>query len=881
MKLFSSGVPTIARAATAGVLAAFALLTPTPASANEQPVVSERGSGSAATARVERRAAAVVEAVAVPANGPIMLDGKLNEEIWQQAPAIVDFIQRDPAEGAPPTMRTEARVAYDANALYVAIRAHDTDADRIVGILTRRDQRSPSDWIRIVVDSYFDKRSAYEFGVNPVGVKTDRYYFNDGQSDDSWDAVWDVQVERDETGWRAEFRIPFSQLRFNNTSGGPVGLAVIREVGRLAETSSWPLLSRNANGFVSQFGELRGLKMSGAPKRFELMPYSVGKIESQPVDDADPLVESPDPGGSLGLDLKYAVTPGLTLTATANPDFGQVEADPAVVNLDAFETFFPERRPFFVEGSGTFRFNMDCNDGNCTGLFYSRRIGRAPQGSAETEDDEYSKQPAAATIIGAGKLTGRVGGFSIGALTALTAREDAEIAGAGSIDYRSQTIEPLTGYTVLRARKEFQNQSSLGFMTTATNRQLEPSVDFLADNAYAGGIDYDWRLSPMYSVSGYFAGSHIQGSPESMVRLQEGTVHSYQRTDADYLEVDPLATTLSGHGGSVSFGKISGESTRFSTFVGYKSPGFDTNDLGFMRRADERNQSNWFQWRNFKPGKYVRTRNFNINQYAGWNFGGDRLYSGGNINSHWTFTNYYTIGGGFNLDAAPFRDRVTRGGPGVLGNPARNLWYYVNTDNRKSFSLYYEGGHWADTKNSSRHNILPGFNWRATSSMSLNIGLRYFINNDDSQWVENLDLEDGTQRYVFGRIGQKTMSFNTRFNYTMTPTLSLQVYAEPFVSAGKYTNYKELVDGRAPEYGDRYRPYAYDGNADFNIRSFRTTNVLRWEYRPGSQLFLVWQQGKSETQDYGDFSFSRDFGGVFAAPSNNTFLIKFSYWLNM
>lgn len=863
MRFLCGGLPAMARGATAGMLAAALGLIPTDSAANERRVVA-------------------AEAVAVPLTSPIVLDGRLNEEIWQQAPTIVDFVQREPAEGAPATMRTEAHIAYDNDALYVAVRANDTDADRIVGILTRRDQRSPSDWIRIVVDSYFDRRSAYEFGVNPVGVKTDRYYFNDGQSDDSWDAVWDVEVERDGAGWRAEFRIPFSQLRFNNTTGGPVGFSIIREIGRLAETSSWPLLSRNANGFVSQFGELRGLKMGGAPKRFELMPYSVGKVDTRDVDITDPLTDSPDPGGAIGLDLKYAVTPGLTLTATVNPDFGQVEADPAVVNLDAFETFFPERRPFFVEGSGTFRFNMDCNDGNCTGMFYSRRIGRAPQGSADASDDEFSKSPDSATIIGAAKLTGRVAGFSIGALTAATAREDAEIAGVNSVGHRDQTVEPLTGYTVLRARKEFNNQSSLGFMTTSTNRQLDSDVSFLADNAYAGGIDYDWRLSQMYSVSGYFAGSHIKGSTEAIERLQESNVHSYQRPDADYIELDPLATSMSGHSGSISFGKISGESTRFSTFVGYKSPGFDTNDLGFMRRADERNQSNWFQWRNFRPGKYVRTRNFNINQYSGWNFGGDRLYSGGNVNSHWTFTNYYSIGGGYNVDAASFRDRVTRGGPGVRGNPTKfNVWYYMNSDNRKALSFYYNGSHWSDTKDSARWDISPGVNWRATASMSLNVGLRYVVNHDDSQWVENVEDDDGSTRYVFGRIDQKTVSFNTRFNYTMTPTLSLQVYAEPFVSAGDYSNYKELVNGRAEKYEDRYRPYAYSGNADFNIRSFRTTNVLRWEYRPGSQLFLVWQQGKSDDQEYGDFRFGRDFRGVFSAPSRNVFLIKFSYWLNM
>ena len=842
-----------------------ALLTPTTSAANERRLI-----------------VAAVDAVAIPATSPIVLDGKLNEEIWQQAPVVTEFLQRDPDEGRAPSHRTEARMAYDEGALYVAVSAYDSDPDKIVGILTRRDQRSPSDWIRIVVDSYFDRRSAYEFGVNPVGVKTDRYYFNDGQSDDSWDAVWDVEVEKDATGWRAEFRIPFSQLRFNNTSGGPVGFSIMREVGRLAETSTWPLLSRNANGFVSQFGELRGLKMSGAPKRFELMPYSLGKVDTRQVDVSDPLAHSPDPGGSFGLDMKYAVTPGLTLTATANPDFGQVEADPAVVNLDAFETFFPERRPFFVEGSGTFRFNMDCNNGECTGMFYSRRIGRAPQGSANTLDGEYSKKPDSATIIGAAKLTGRVAGFSIGALTAATAREDAEIAGLNALGHRDQTVEPLTGYTVLRARKEFTNQSSLGFMTTSANRQLDTDVSFLANNAYSGGIDYDWRLSPMYNISGYFAGTHIAGNADAIRRLQENNVHSFQRTDAEYLGVDPNATTLSGHAGSVSFGKISGESTRFSSYVGYKSPGFDTNDLGFMRRADEGNQSNWFQWRNFKPGKYVRTRNFNISQYAGWNFGGDRTYSGANINSHWTFANYYSIGAGTNVDAAPFRDRVTRGGPGVLGNATKyNVWYYANTDNRKALSFFFNGNHWADRFNSSRYGYGPGLNWRPTSSMSLNMGVWYNVNQDDSQWVRNETLADGNQRYVFGRINQRTLSISTRFNYTLTPTLSLQVYAEPFVSAGAYSNFKELVDGRAEQYEDRYQPYAYGGNADFNIRSFRTTNVLRWEYRPGSQLFLVWQQGKSDYQQFGDFRFGRDFDGVFSAPSRNVFLVKFSYWLNM
>ena len=848
----------------ARLIAAIALLAPTLITASERRVTG-----------------LTVEAVAVPANGPIVLDGKLNEEIWQQAPVISEFQQREPAEGQPPTFKTEARVAYDDAAIYIGVRAFDSDASKLVGILTRRDQRSPSDWIRIVVDSYFDKRSGYEFGVNPVGVKTDRYYFNDGNSDDSWDAVWDVEVEKDADGWRAEFRIPFSQLRFNNTAGGPVGFAVIREVGRLAETSTWPMLSRNANGFVSQFGELTGLKMGGTPKRFELMPYTVARLNTQPVEHGNPLAHSPDPNASLGLDLKYAVTPGLTLTATANPDFGQVEADPAVVNLDAFETFFQERRPFFVEGSGTFRFNMDCNDGNCTGLFYSRRIGRSPQGFADTVDGEYSKQPDTATILGAAKLTGRLGGFSLGALTAVTAREDAEIASASSLVRRNQNVEPLTGYTVIRARKEYRNQSSLGLMTTSTNRQLAPQLNFLSKNAFAGGVDYDWRLSPMYAVQGYWATTHIKGSTEAITRLQENNVHGFQRPDADYLGVDRDTTALNGQAGAIGLSKISGESTRFNSNFSFKSPGFDSNDLGFMRHADEKTMGNWFQWRDFKPGKYVRTYAFNLNQYAGWNYGGDRLWSGANVNMHWSWANYYSNGFGINYDAANYRDRVTRGGPGVLGNPGKSIWYYFNTDNRKPLSFYYSGNHWADRFGSSRHGYNPGVNWRPTSSISLNAGIRFDINHDDAQWVSNVKEASGLKRYVFGRIDQTTVGINARFNYTMTPNLSLQVYAEPFVSAGDYSNFRELVNGRADNYADRYRAYAYSRNPDFNYRSFRTTNVLRWEYKPGSSLFVVFQQGKSDGRDFGDFQFRRDLGGVFSAPSHNVFLVKFSYWLNI
>jgi hypothetical protein len=826
----------------------------------------------------DTRTAVVIDAIAVPATSPITVDGRMSEPVWLQAPSISEFVQREPAEGSAPSQRTDARVAFDDNALYVGVRAYDSEPTRIVGMLTRRDQRSPSDWIKVVVDSYFDRRSAYEFAVNPVGVKTDRYYFNDGASDDSWDAVWDVEVARDGDGWVAEFRIPFSQLRFNSTDGGPVGFAVIREVGRLAETSTWPLLSRNANGFVSQFAEMRGLRMSGSPKKLELLPYTLASMSLSP-DSANPLHGPRDPSASIGLDMKYALRPGLTMTATVNPDFGQVEADPAVVNLDAFETFFQERRPFFVEGSGTFQFNVDCNDGQCTGLFYSRRIGRSPQGSVVLGANEYSESPIAATILGAAKLTGRVGKFSIGALSAVTAEEEALIAGTNLLR-RTQAVEPLSGYSVMRARREFANQSNIGFMMTSTNRRLVDGVSFLPEDAYTGGVDYDIRLSPRYSVNGFWAGSRVEGSTDAIERLQRNNVHAFQRPDAEHVELDVTRTMLPGHAASAAFSKIGGEKTRFSANYGFKSPGFDMNDLGFQRRADERYESHWFQMRDMVPGRFTRSFIWNLNQYAGWNFDGDRLWSGGNINMHWTWKNYYTTSFGFNINGAPFRDRVTRGGPGVLGNSNLATWHNFATDGRKSVSASYSGYYENDRQGTMRSNSSWQVTWRPTAATSLSTGFRYNINNDDAQWVTNETVGDDT-RYVFARLKQRTSAFTIRVNYTLTPDLSFQSYGEPFVSAGEYSNYKELVSGRAPEYADRFRPYEYSGNADFNIRSFRTTNVLRWEYKPGSSLFVVWQQSRSGFEDLGHFDFGRDFSGVFSAPAHNVFLVKLSYWFNM
>jgi hypothetical protein len=823
-------------------------------------------------------AAREIAAVSVGGNAnAIRLDGELNDAAWQSATPVSEFLQRDPKEGAPASFRTEARVLYDATGMYIGVRAFDPEPARIKSFLTRRDEHSSSDWIRVLIDSYHDRRTAYEFAVNPQGVKQDTYWFNDTNADRSWDAVWEVVVSRDAEGWRAEFRIPYSQLRFSRQGTGRVGFAVVREVARLNETSTWPLLAKSASGYVSSFGELTGLTGARSQKRLELVPYAVSQVATSPREVGNPLKRATDAGGSVGVDLKYAVTPALTFTATVNPDFGQVEADPAVVNLSAFETFFSERRPFFVEGSGTFQFGIDCPD--CNGLFYSRRIGRQPRGSPELPDGGYSVQPQQSTILGAGKLTGRVGKFSVGALTAITQEEKAQLA-IGDLR-QHEVVEPMTFYSVTRARREFADQSSLGFMITTTARELVESVDFLPRSAVTGGIDYDWRLGKRFNIIGMFAGSAVRGSTEAITALQESNVHAFQRPDADHVEVDPLATAMNGHAGSVTFGKIGGERVRFNSHFGYKSPGFDFNDLGFQRRADERVINNWLQWRNDKPGTYVRNFRINFNNWGAWNFDGERLYLGYNVNAHWQFKNFWATGTGFNLNRRGFDDRATRGGPAAYTNAPIGHWFYLETDDRKVVSFDWFS-FWNNDFNGSRFiETSPAVTVRPTAALSVRFGGRWSSNKDDNQWITNLEDEPSAPRYIFGRLKQTTVATTFRVNYTITPNLSLQLYGEPFVSAGHYEHYKELLNGRAERYEDRYVPFAYGENADFNYLSFRTTNVLRWEFRPGSTLFVVWQQGRDEGGDRGDFRFGRDFRDVFSTPSSNTLLVKMAYWLNL
>src|SRR5260221_94973 len=464
-------------------------------------------------------------------------------------------------------------------------------------------------------------------------------------------------------GLSVEFRIPFSQLAFNPSQASTFGFGVARQIGRLNETSTWPMLSRKANGFVSSFGELGGLSMAAPPRKLEITPYTVANLTTQPTA-GNPLVKGAAPSGAFGMDMKYALTPGLTLTTTVNPDFGQVEADPAVVNLSAFETYFNERRPFFVEGSGNFNFNLDCNDGACSGMFYSRRVGRSPHGTDNlpSGDNIYTDVPSQTKVLGAAKLTGRVGNYSVGVMQAVS--EEAQARVQNGTLFSTQPVEPLTSYSVGRVRREFSNQSAIGFMLTNTKRQGADSVlDVLPTSATSGGVDWDLRFKKFYALVGYWAGSTVRGDAAAIDAVQQNSVHYYQRPDLKSGSLDPTRTALSGDSAQIRTSKIGGEYVHSNFNYDYKSPGFEINDVGFLRRADTRNVGNWIQFRSDKPNKWFRSRMINFNEYATWNFDGNLVGNGGNINAHAVFANNWSIGGRYNVNGLRLDDRVTRGRP--------------------------------------------------------------------------------------------------------------------------------------------------------------------------------------------------------------------------
>ncbi|MGH7717213.1 MAG: DUF5916 domain-containing protein, partial [Gemmatimonadaceae bacterium] len=614
------------------------------------------------------------------------LDGRDVDVAWSAAPVIDQFLEYEPDEGAETRFRTEARVMYDDRYLYVLVRMFDPAPDSMVSLLARRDVRVHSEQLKLVIDSYHDRRTAYQFAVNPAGVKRDFYVYNDGVEDPSWDAVWDAATAMDSLGWVAELRIPFSQLRFANKPEHTFGLLIVRDVARTGERISWPLFRRNVQGYVSQAGEIRGIRGIPSPRRIEIAPYVVTKNVTEP--DGDAYAHPQQMTG--GADIKVGLSSNLTLDATVNPDFGQVEADPAVLNLSAFETRFQERRPFFLEGTGIFTFNVQCGDidTDCTGLFYSRRVGRAPQLSGEYE---YASNPTATTILGAAKMTGRLpNGLSVGFLNAITQRERA---------VGNETLEPRSNYAIARVQQDIRHgQTTIGAMVTAVNRSVDGfSKEFLRQEAYTGGLDLRHRFGDRrFELAAYLAGSYVAGTAAAIAATQRSGVHSYQRPDDD-IEYDPTRTSLAGHAGRVSISKFGGGVTRFQSVYQRFSPGFEINDVGFLPRADEQMFRNWFALQFNQPNAVFRRASWNFNHWSNWTAGGLPTHLAFNTNAHVQLQNTWWLHGGVtygNFLGSTYFDRLARGGPAVRRSPSYDVWSGIEGDGRKAVTPFLWSGFW-------------------------------------------------------------------------------------------------------------------------------------------------------------------------------------------
>lgn len=805
------------------------------------------------------------------------LDGRDDEAAWRDAQPITDFRQARPNEGSAPPERTEARVTYDANNLYVFVRAFDTAPDSIVSLLARRDEMPASDYVIVMVDSYRDRRTGYQFGVNPAGVKLDQSMVNDGDEDPAWDAVWDVATRIDSLGWTAEFRIPFSQLRFARADRVDFGFGVWRNIQRHTTQVSWPLIRQSRSGFVSQFGDLTGLVSLGSPARGELVPYVVTKDE--PDLGAAPLGRAR--GITIGGDLKYAVASNLTLNATVNPDFGQVEADPAQLNLSAFEVFFSERRPFFVEGGGLFQMPINCFSVNdCQtgeGLFYSRRIGRAPRLAGRWGD---ASSPTATRILGAAKLTGRLpGGLSIGLIDAVTDR-------VGGV--HDATIEPRTNHAVLRVNQDYAGgNGSVGVMLTSVHRDLDTwSEDFMHRTAVSGAIDARRRWGK-YEASGSLSLSRVSGTAAAIAATQRDPVHYFQRPD-DAIGYDPTRTSLSGSALELRFSKLGGERSRFETGYGRRSAGFDINDLGFLRQGDQQNWSTWYALRWNRPNGVFQRLNWNFNHWRHWTMEGLPTDVAFNTNVHVQFNNRWWLHAGgtlANIGETYCSHNCSRGGPAVRQDLALFPWFGVEGDNRRTLvpTVFVNVGR-SDDWRSTSVNVNPSLRLRVADRFTTSLGASYTRNLDDVQFYQNIVDLDGITHHTFARLEQQTVGLTWRAAYTFTPNATLQLYANPFISKGTYANLRELDDPRAETLDGRYRPYSGEAAQDpggFNFKQFRSNVVFRWEYSPGSTLFVVWSQGRQDRlATEGSNSFGGDVGDLFGRRANDVFLVKMSYWLN-
>jgi len=847
---------------------------------------------------------------AVRSNTPIVIDGRLDEEAWLRAPAATTFTQRDPDEGKPATELTELRLAYDDAALYVGARLHDREPSRIVRQLSRRDQGAEADGFWLYLDPHHDHLTGAVFSVSAAGVQGDAAIYNDSWEDSSWDAVWESAVKTDEGGWTVEMRIPFSQLRFTADEHHTFGINATRYIQRKNERDWLVHVPKTESGLASRMGHLEGLNGVSPHRTLELLPYLSSRAEYvAPPASGDPFNDGTRLFGSGGLDLKYRPTSSLTLDGTINPDFGQVEVDPAVVNLTAFETFFEEKRPFFIEGANIFSNFGRSGSNSFWGfnrseplIFYSRRIGRSPQGSA---DGDFVDRPSATTILGAAKITGKTrNGWSVGLLEAVTGRERAQTVTDG---FLSRTeVEPLSNYLVGRVQRE-KGRGAFGLITTAVNRDLRtPALRAdLPDQAYVAGVDAHYFLDSKrdWVVTGQLTGSHVAGSTDAVLELQRAPQRYYQRPDAPHLELDPAATNLRGWTGSVNLNRNSGVHGVNAALWGV-SPGFESSDAGFNFNGDRGGMHAVYQWHNPNVNRFSRRRALGIAKWYTWNFARELQGDGVHLFGNMQFKNYWSVFASGGFFRAVQDDRATRGGPSMLAPRSQFGFFALESDSRKRISA---GVNWnSDGNEFGGSSMGTGINvtYRPAASLEISSGPSFQRNHNLAQYVDTFvdaaAAETFGSRYVFATLHQKEFSLQTRVNYIVSPKMSLQIYLQPLVSVGDYDVFKELARPRTYDFvrygldrgaltydpvsrqytvepGDGGVPFTFD-DPDFNFKSLRLNAIFRWEWRPGSAMYFVWTEQREDDARPGQFALRRDVGGVFAAPADDIILFKIAYW---
>lgn len=847
------------------------LLLAVPAASQESLESGETGN----EADTHLTATPMVQATRV--EGDIRVDGVLDDLDWLMAVPVRNFIQTEPFDGEPATEPTEVRILYDDDALYIGARMFESEG-AVKRRLGRRDSfLSDSDWFYVMLDSYHDHLSAYQFGVNPAGVKRDEVAGGGRRADTSWDAVWDVATTTDSAGWTAEIRIPFSQLRFNAAVEQLWGIQFSRRAISKEEVTVLSHTPKDQRGGVARYGHLRGLRDIRPGRRLELLPYTVSRAEYLNVSQGNPFRDGSDWFTGAGLDLKYRLTSSLTLDATFNPDFGQVEVDPAVVNLSAFETSFDEKRPFFVEGSSIFRFDQ-------LQLFYSRRIGRTPQGGTPS-GTAFSDKPTNSTILGAAKITGQTAnGWSIGIMEALTAEESAAYVDANGVPGEAM-VEPLTNHLVARAEKSLRRgETQIGGILTSVNRSLEDDglAAALRSSAYTAGVDFKHEfLNRSWEVNGYAAFSRIGGSPEAILRAQRSSARYYHRPDAEHVSIDSTASTMEGFAARLQLRKTAGLHWQGNVILSAISPGFEINDIGFQRSADRVTGNAELTYVENRPGDLFRNYRINLRFSRDWNFGWEPQGGRLTIGAWGRLTNYW--GGSLSLTRAPRAedDRLTRGGPTALDPGGHHIDVRLNSDDRKKFVVRTNSSYsWG--RSGGWHRVIGGsVSLRPQDFWTVSLGPRLSQSASPAQYITSVADEAAVatfgRRYIFAPIEQTTLSMETRLNVNFSPEVSLDLYAQPFVSTGDYDDPIQL---RAPGTYD-FDPYEGSGRTDFNVSSLRGNSVLRWEWRPGSTVFLVWQQRRSGYASYGEFDFDRDTRAIFDGKPENVFLVKLNYWLNL